>query len=130
MFSPKPPASEKMATNSPKTSGRAWAIFSAVLAVPSKTDRIGQLQAALNMVMEENRDLKARLSTLEARFDSMIGLTTDKKKEVKEKVTQAHTIALTKVETCVKTELRERQLQEENALKLHIGGLPQAWDEC
>ncbi|KAI5055503.1 hypothetical protein GOP47_0029024 [Adiantum capillus-veneris] len=60
----------------------------------------------------------------------MVSLTTDKVKEVEEKVTQAHTIALAKVETCMKTELREHQLQEENALKLRIGGLPQAWDEC
>ncbi|MCO5571120.1 hypothetical protein L7F22_024852 [Adiantum nelumboides] len=130
MFSPKAsPASEKRATNTPKTLGKTWASFAAVLVAPNKTNCIGQLQAALDMITEENRDLKACLSTLEARFYSMVGVATNKVKEVEEKVTQAHTITLAKVETCVKTELRERQLQEENALKLCIGGLPQAWDE-
>ncbi|MCO5591813.1 hypothetical protein L7F22_045805 [Adiantum nelumboides] len=75
-----------MTTNSPKPSRRVPSSFAAVLAAPSKTDRIGQLQAALDMVMDKNRDLKARLRTLKARFDSMIGLTTDKVKEVKAKI--------------------------------------------
>ncbi|MCO5603041.1 hypothetical protein L7F22_057184 [Adiantum nelumboides] len=117
-------------SSSRKTLRQPRPSFATVLAAPSKADRVGQLQATLDRVMEENRDLEARLSALEACFDTMVGLaTTDKVKEVKAKVTQAHTIALTKVETCVKTELREQHLQEENTIKVRIGGLPQAWDE-
>ncbi|MCO5608566.1 hypothetical protein L7F22_062777 [Adiantum nelumboides] len=115
--------------SSPKTPRQPRPSFATVLAASSKADRIGQLQANFDWVMEENRDLKARLSALEARFDTMVGLATDKVKEVEAKVTQAHIITLTKVETCVKTELREQHLQEENTLKVRIGGLPRAWDE-
>ncbi|MCO5569526.1 hypothetical protein L7F22_023240 [Adiantum nelumboides] len=78
--------------------------------------------------MEEIRDLKARLSKLEARFDSIIDLADDKVKEVEAKAIQAHSVMLAKVETCVKTVLREQQLLEENALKVRIDGLPQAWE--
>ncbi|MCO5576939.1 hypothetical protein L7F22_030760 [Adiantum nelumboides] len=78
--------------------------------------------------MEENRDLKARLSKLEARFDSMVDLAANKVKEVEAKAIETHSATLAKVKTCVKVELRERQLQEENALQIRIGELPQAWD--
>ncbi|MCO5611446.1 hypothetical protein L7F22_065699 [Adiantum nelumboides] len=113
-------------TNSPKTPRRPHPSFATVLVAPSKADRIGQPQATLDRVLEENHDLKARLSALETRFDTMVGLAIDKVKEVEAK---AHTVALTKVETCVKTELREQHLQEENTIKVRIGGLLQAWDE-
>ncbi|MCO5600272.1 hypothetical protein L7F22_054382 [Adiantum nelumboides] len=115
--------------SSPKTPQRPRPSFATALAAPNKANRIGQLQATLDRVMEENRDLKARLSALEAPFDTMVGLATDKVKEVEAKVTQAHTVTLTKVETCVKTEFREQHLQAENTLKVRIGGLPRAWDE-
>ena len=102
--------------------------FVAVLAAPNKQDCITQLQAALDHVMEENRDLKTRLSELEARFDSIIGLATDKVKEVEAKVTQVHSVTIAKkVQTCVTTELREHKSQEENALKIRNGGLPSPW---
>ncbi|KAI5056475.1 hypothetical protein GOP47_0028293, partial [Adiantum capillus-veneris] len=67
--------------------------------------------------MEENRDLKARLSKLEARFDYMVELATDKVKEVESKVTQAQSATFANVQTCVTTEFRKQILQEENALK-------------
>lgn len=57
----------------PTTRGRLS--FVTALAAPSKYDRVGQLQAALDQTIKENRALKARLSALEARFDAMIGLT-------------------------------------------------------
>ena len=101
--------------------------FATMLAAPNKQDRITQLQAALEHVIKENRDLKTRLSELEARFDSIIGLATDKVKEVEAKVTQVHSATIAKVQTCVTTELCEHKSQEENALKIRIGGLPSPW---
>ncbi|MCO5554655.1 hypothetical protein L7F22_008188 [Adiantum nelumboides] len=76
--------------------------------------------AALDCVMEENRELKARISKLEARFDSMVDLVTDKVKEVEAKVTQVHSAAIVKVKTCVTTELRKGKSQEENVLKVSV----------
>ncbi|KAI5057830.1 hypothetical protein GOP47_0027845 [Adiantum capillus-veneris] len=77
--------------------------------------------------MEENRDLKAYLRKLEARFDSMVNVVTDKAKEVEAKVTQAHSAVIKKVQTCVTMELGEQRVQEENSFKVQIGGLPSSW---
>ncbi|KAI5054280.1 hypothetical protein GOP47_0030827, partial [Adiantum capillus-veneris] len=82
--------------NTPKVTMRSRPSFAAVVAAPSKNDRIGQLQRALDQLMEENRDLKARLGKLEARFDSMVDLATDKVREVEVKVTNAQSVALAK----------------------------------
>ncbi|KAI5065692.1 hypothetical protein GOP47_0020387 [Adiantum capillus-veneris] len=113
--------------NTPKTAARTQPSFAAVLAAHSKLDRITQLQAALDRVMEENFELKNHLYKLEERFNSMVDLTTDKVKEVEAKVSQAHSETITQVKTFVTKELYERRLQEENALKVHIGRLPLQW---
>ncbi|MCO5603550.1 hypothetical protein L7F22_057701 [Adiantum nelumboides] len=115
-------------SKTPKTPMRMRLSFASALAAPSKLNQIEQLQAALNQVMEENWDLKACVSKLEARFDSIIDFADKNVKEVEATTVKAHSVTLAKVETCVKTELREQQLQEENALKVRIGNLPQAWE--
>ncbi|MCO5551454.1 hypothetical protein L7F22_004957 [Adiantum nelumboides] len=112
-------------TNTPRTPTSIKHSFATVLAAPRK--RVAQLQTALDRVMEENGELKAHISKLEARFDSMVNLATNKVKEVEAKVTQAHSAAIAKVKTCVTTELHEGKSQEENVLKVCIGGLPSPW---
>ncbi|MCO5576670.1 hypothetical protein L7F22_030485 [Adiantum nelumboides] len=56
-----------------------------MLAAPSKLDRLMQLQATLDRVLEENFELESRLSKLEEQFNSMVDLTTNKVKEVEAK---------------------------------------------
>ncbi|KAI5061572.1 hypothetical protein GOP47_0024077 [Adiantum capillus-veneris] len=113
--------------NTPKITARVRPSFVVVVATPSKLTQIKQLQAALDRVMEENRDLKSRLSKLEAHFDSVVHLATDKVKQVEAKVTQAQSATFAKVQTCITTKFHEQRLQEENTLKVHIGGLPSPW---
>eukprot|EP00250_Pteridium_aquilinum_P023430 c26880_g1_i1 orf=80-493(-) len=104
--------------------------FAVALAAPSKHDRIKQIQAALNKVIKENQALKARLSAIEIKFDMMTSLATNKAKEVQTEIeARAQKVTLdipTKAEACVTMELREPQLQEKNAFRVHVGGLPQA----
>ncbi|KAI5080720.1 hypothetical protein GOP47_0003903, partial [Adiantum capillus-veneris] len=69
----------------PKTPTKTRPSFATVLAAPSKLDRITQLQATLDRVLEENFELKSRLCKLEEQFKSMADLTTDKVKEVEAK---------------------------------------------
>lgn len=49
-------------------------------------------------------------------FESTIDLASNKVKEDKAKVAQAHSATLSKVETYVSEEIRERKVQKENAL--------------
>ncbi|MCO5601631.1 hypothetical protein L7F22_055754 [Adiantum nelumboides] len=111
----------------PKPNGRLRS-FAAVVAASSKSDCLAQLEAVLNQVLEENRDLKARINKLETRLESLAEVATTKAKEVEAKVTQTHSALLAKVGSCVTTELRERRLQQENILDVFIGGLSPTWN--
>ncbi|KAI5064471.1 hypothetical protein GOP47_0021141 [Adiantum capillus-veneris] len=111
----------------PNTPAKTQSSFATVLGAPSKLDRITQLQATLDRVLEENFELKSHLSKLEEQFNSMVDLTTDKVKEVEAKVSQAHSTTIAQVKTCVTKEISEQKFQEDNALKVHIGGLPLQW---
>ncbi|MCO5584811.1 hypothetical protein L7F22_038743 [Adiantum nelumboides] len=123
---------EKKAKTSctPKMLVSARPSFSAVLASLTKADRIGQLQAALDIVIEENHNVKARLSKLEARFDFIADVTSNKVKEFETKVIQTHAathIITKKIDTEIHAILEKRRLQESLGLKVRIGGLPSPW---
>ncbi|MCO5607230.1 hypothetical protein L7F22_061423 [Adiantum nelumboides] len=113
---------------------RARKSFLAVAAAPRKDPnarqeaRIARLAAQIQELLTENGGLKEHLSKLEARLDSMVDLTTDKMKEVQTTVTETHLMTVAKVKRCVTMELHERRLQDENALKVRIGGLPPTWE--
>lgn len=114
--------------------------YALVLATPNKADRLTRLQVALNHVQEENRELKTRLCALEIRLSELEVMAKSKAVEVKDAIStissmatsaqvQEVTSSLThKVQACVTANFRERRLQEENALKIRIGGLPTEWD--
>lgn len=111
--------------------------YAMALVTPNKIDRIARLQTALNQVQEENRDLKTRLGALEARLQELESVAKLKATEVNQAIsnmvteTQAQDLVSSiphKVQTYVAAELRERRLQEDNSLKVRIGGLPTQWD--
>ncbi|KAI5054084.1 hypothetical protein GOP47_0031023, partial [Adiantum capillus-veneris] len=111
----------------PKSSVWPRLSFAAVVAALSKADCLRQLKVVLNRVMEENCDLKACLSMLEAPFKSTLNVATNKVMEVEAHITQFKSTVLAQVETCGNG-TPGRSCQETNALKVCIGGLPQAWE--
>ena len=79
--------------------------FAEVLAAPIKSDRIALLEATFEKIQSENTSLKMRISTLEARLDSLVKLVIDKAKDVETKVQkeaqEATTLVKAKVQECV-----------------------------
>ena len=111
--------------------------YAMALITPNKVNWLSRLQAALQQVQEENHELKARLVSLKTRLSELETVAVAKVSGVKHELstmataTQVQEVVKTmasKVESYVSMGLRERQLQEKNAFKVCVGGLPPEWD--